>query len=96
MITNHEAKDLVEFLRGNDYGVTAIDATGSTGPVKVLFMVIKRQDLGRVTGIIRQFQPNALYSIEDVKSAAEGVFPEKRSKYLMSHKDMMKFFRKDK
>ena len=96
VITNHEAKDLVEYLRANDYGVTAIDATGSTGPVKVLFMVIKRQDLGRVTGIIRQFQPNAFYSIEDVKSAAEGVFPEKRSKYLMSHKDMMKFFRKDK
>jgi len=49
-----------------------------------------------VTGIIRQFQPNAFYSIEDVKSAAEGVFPDKKSRYLMSHRDMMKFFRKDK
>ena len=69
---------------------------GSTGPVQVLFMVIKRQDLGRVTGIVRQFQPNAFYSIEDVKSAAEGVFPMKRSKYLMGHGEMLKFFRKDK
>jgi hypothetical protein len=59
-------------------------------------MVIKRQDVGRVTGIIRRFQPNAFYSIEDVKSAAEGVFPEKKSRYLMSHKDMLKFLRKDK
>jgi hypothetical protein len=73
-----------------------IGATGSTGPVQVLFMVLKRQDLGRVTGIIRQFQPNAFYSIEDVKSAVEGVFPDKKSRYLMSHRDMMKFFRKDK
>jgi uncharacterized protein YebE (UPF0316 family) len=96
VITSHEANDLVDFLRADDYGVTVIDATGSTGPVKVLFMVLKRQDLGRVTGIIRQFQPNAFYSIEDVKSAAEGVFPDKKSKYLMSHQDMLKFFRKDK
>ncbi len=96
MITNQEANDLVESLRAHDYGVTVIGAMGSTGPVQVLFMVIKRQDLGRVTGIIRQFQPNAFYSIEDVKSAAEGVFPDKRSTYLMSYQDMLKFFRKDK
>lgn len=96
LITNHEATDLVTYLRAHDYGVTAIDAKGSTGPVKVLFMVIKRQDIGRVTGIIRQFQPNAFYSIEDVKSAAEGVFPERRSKYLLSHTALLKFFRKDK
>ena len=31
VITNHEAKDLVEYLRANNYGVTAIDATGSIG-----------------------------------------------------------------
>jgi uncharacterized protein YebE (UPF0316 family) len=96
VITNQEANDLVEYLRARHYGVTVIGATGSTGPVQVLFMVIKRQDLGMVTGIIRQFQPNAFYSIEDVKSAAEGVFPDKKSRYLMSHRDMMKFFRKDK
>ena len=96
VITNQEANDLVECLRVHDYGVTVIGAMGSTGPVQVLFMVIKRQDLGGVTGIIRQFQPNAFYSIEDVKSAAEGVFPDKRSKYLMSYQDMLKFFRKDK
>jgi uncharacterized protein YebE (UPF0316 family) len=96
VITNQEANDMVEYLRGHNYGVTVIGATGSTGPVQVLFMVIKRQDVGSVTGIIRKFQPNAFYSIEDVKSAAEGVFPEKRSKYLMSHRDMLKFLRKDK
>ena len=96
VITNQEADDLVEALRSHDYGVTVIHAAGSSGPVKVLFMVLKRQDLGRVTGIIRQFQPNAFYSIEDVKSAAEGVFPDKKSKFFMSHRAMLKFFGKDK
>ena len=75
VITNQEANDLVECLRAHDYGVTVIGAMGSTGPVQVLFMVIKRQDLGRVTGIIRQFQPNAFYSIEDVKSDCRRCVP---------------------
>ncbi|MCU0630391.1 MAG: DUF2179 domain-containing protein [Methanoregulaceae archaeon] len=96
VITNQEANEMVGYLRSNDYGVTVIGAEGSSGPVHVLFMVIKRQDVGRVTGIIRQFQPNAFYSIEDVKSAAEGVFPDRKSRYLMSNRDMLKFFRKDK
>ena len=96
VITNQEANEMVGYLRAHDYGVTVIGAEGSSGPVQVLFMVIKRQDAGRVTGIIRQFQPNAFYSIEDVKSAAEGVFPDRKSRYLMSNRDMLKFFRKDK
>jgi uncharacterized protein YebE (UPF0316 family) len=86
VITNKDAADLVQYLRGLNYGVTAIDAAGSGGPVKILFMVIKRLDLRQVVSSINLFQPSAFYSVEDVKSVAEGVFPEKRSR----------FYRKDK
>jgi uncharacterized protein YebE (UPF0316 family) len=86
VITNKDSAELVSYLRNMNYGVTAIDATGSTGPVKVLFMVIKRLDLRRVIASVNTFQPSAFYSVEDVKSVAEGVFPEKRSL----------FYRKDK
>jgi uncharacterized protein YebE (UPF0316 family) len=96
VITNKEAKDLLDFLRARNYGITSMDATGSMGPVTILFMVIRREDLAEVVGIIRQFQPDAFYSIEDVKTVTDGVFPEKRSKYFMSNTDIMKFFRKDK
>ncbi len=96
VITNKQAKDLLEQLRAEGYGVTSMDAAGSTGPVTILFTVIRREDLGEVVGVIRRFQPEAFYSIEEVKTVTEGVFPEKRSKYFMSNRDMMKYFRKDK
>jgi uncharacterized protein YebE (UPF0316 family) len=96
VITNKQAKDLLEYLRSGGYGVTSMNAEGSTGPVTILFTVIRREDLGEVVGIIRKFQPDAFYSIEDVKTVTEGVFPEKKSKYFMSKRDMMKYFRKDK
>jgi len=49
-----------------------------------------------VIGIIKQFYPNAFYSIEEVKSVAEGVFPEQRSSGVFSWLDSLRFYRKGK
>ncbi|MGA2122002.1 MAG: DUF2179 domain-containing protein [Methanoregula sp.] len=79
IITKEDPVELVQFLRLHNYGVTSIDAEGGTGKVKMVFTIIKRQDLKHVVGIIKDFNPNAFYSIEEVKSVAEGVFPERNS-----------------
>ena len=79
IISKEDPKDLIQYLRSQNYGVTLIDAEGGTGKVKMVFTIIKRQDLARVVGIIKDFNPNAFYSVEEVKSVAEGVFPEPRS-----------------
>ena len=84
------------FLRSHNYGVTSIDGEGGTGRVKMVFTIIKRQDLAHVVGIIKQFHPNAFYSIEEVKSVAEGVFPEQRSKGVFSWMNIFRFYRKGK
>jgi len=44
----------------------------------MVFTIIKRQDLPHVVGIIKQFHPTAFYSVDDVKSVGEGIFPENR------------------
>jgi len=80
VITNRESSDLISSFRMKNFGVTEIHAAGSSGPVEVLFMVIKRQDLGDVIGTVKEFQPGAFYTIEDVRSAAEGVFPGRKSR----------------
>lgn len=79
IIVKEDPSELVQFLRSHNYGVTSIDAEGGTGKVKMVFTIIKRQDLQHVVGIIKDFNPNAFYSIEEVKSVAEGVFPERNS-----------------
>lgn len=96
VITKRDASALVSHLRGEGYGITVMDAEGSTGKVRVLLMIIKRQNLPKVVGMITQFNPHAFYSIEDVKSVTEGVFPGKKTGFSVNWRDPMGFFRKGK
>ncbi len=98
IITKKDPTELIDYLRSQNYGVTSIDGTGGTGKVKMVFTIIKRQDLHNVVGIVKKFNPNAFYSVEEVKSIAEGVFPEKhpRGFGVFSWIDSLRFFRKGK
>ncbi|MBE0617977.1 MAG: DUF2179 domain-containing protein [Proteobacteria bacterium] len=75
VITRVAADALVAELRREEHGVTSIDAAGMAGPVKVLFTVLRRQDLPAVLATVRRYNPNAFYSVEDVRFASEGTFP---------------------
>ncbi|MBP1929585.1 uncharacterized protein YebE (UPF0316 family) [Methanolinea mesophila] len=94
VITRVDSAELVAKLRGRNYGVTEVDAVGSTGEVKVLLTVVRRQDAGEVIALIKQFNPHAFYSIEEVKSVREGVFPEHHGWVMF--RDPWGFFRKGK
>lgn len=74
IITNHNCDDLLKALIDHHHGITVVDATGSTGPVKMIFTVIKRKNVRDVVQLIRQHNPSAFYSIEDIKNAKKGIF----------------------
>jgi uncharacterized protein YebE (UPF0316 family) len=96
IITKEDPAELMQYLRSHNYGVTSVDGEGGTGRVKMVFTIIRRQDLTRVVGIIQRFHPNAFYSIEEIKSVAEGVFPDKPSRGVFSWIDSLRFYRKGK
>ncbi len=75
IITRREADALVRFLWHSGYGVTSIDAHGETGPVKVIFTIVKRRKLPEIIAIIKRFNPNAFYTIEDVRFVNETLPP---------------------
>ena len=76
-ITRREGDELVAFLRSSGFGVTAHDAVGSTGPVKVIFTIVERSDIPSVVETIKRFNPNAFYSVEDVRFVSEAVTPHR-------------------
>jgi uncharacterized protein YebE (UPF0316 family) len=78
IITRKDAGDLIDALREAGYGVTAVDARGATGPVQLVFTVIRRRDLGRVVALAKSFDPKVFYSVDELKEAAEGVVPRRR------------------
>lgn len=82
IITKKEANELVENLKSKGYGVTSFDGQGARGPVKLIFTTIKRKDVYKVVEIIKCFNPKAFYSIEEVRSASEGIFPRKKSGFI--------------
>jgi len=75
IITQKEAMQLIEVLKTNRYGVTHVDAQGVMGPVKIIFTIVKRKDIDRVLEIVRTCNPQAFFTIEDVRSVRRGVFP---------------------
>lgn len=71
IITQKEASSLIQSLTVKGYGVTSIDAEGINGKVNVIFSVVKRSESKKVIEIINLHNPNAFYSIEDVRRVNE-------------------------
>jgi uncharacterized protein YebE (UPF0316 family) len=96
VITNRDAGDLVSGLRTSGYGVTTMDAEGSSGMVMVVLIVSRRQDLPGVITMIETFQSGAFYTIEEVRAVTEGVFPGRSQEKFLNWRDPLGFFRKGK
>lgn len=82
IITRREAGELIHELRVSGYGVTSIPAEGSSGRVDVIYTIIKRSSLKDVIKMIERFNPKAFYSIENVQSVREGIFPAPGPRYV--------------
>lgn len=78
VITKKAAGELIERLRQSGYGTTVLDAQGADGPVAVIFVIINRKNIKEVIGFIQKFNPQALYTIEDIKYVNKKIFFKKR------------------
>lgn len=80
LITNKDSTELISHLKDRGYGVTSAEAQGVRGKVHVIFLIIKRHDLPDVTKTIREYNPNAFYTVEDINMVKKGVFPAKKTR----------------
>jgi uncharacterized protein YebE (UPF0316 family) len=78
VVSQNDGCELAESLRWAGYGVTAVEASGASGPVRLTFTVIRRQELDRVISIIKRHDPKAFYSVGDLRSAADDLLPSRR------------------
>ena len=97
VITQMKADDLVRSLRDADFGVTTVDAQGVSGPVKVIFTIVPRKEVQDVVDMVKRFNPQAFYTIEEVGYAEKGTFPTRKSWLNREMNDLFKpLFRKGK
>lgn len=79
IITRTDSSNLVKNLRQKGFGITVIDAEGSSGRVKVIYTIIDRVNINKVITAMDRFNPKAFYSTEDVRSVKAGIFPSKKN-----------------
>ncbi|MGD0712027.1 MAG: DUF2179 domain-containing protein [Bacteroidales bacterium] len=73
VVPKSDTSELVDMLRAQNYGITVVDAEGSHGNVKIIFSVVKRDNIPGFVSIINRYNPQAFYTVEDVRSVNEGV-----------------------
>jgi uncharacterized protein YebE (UPF0316 family) len=68
-------EEVMERLKEAGFGATGVDGQGATGPVKLVYAVVKRKHLKAVLRIIHSVNPKAFLTVEDIRSSEEGIFP---------------------
>jgi uncharacterized protein YebE (UPF0316 family) len=85
IIPRLDTSELIAYLRENNYGVTSVEAEGAKGKVNIVFTIIERKDVEHVVSIINRFNPNAFYTIEEVKAINEGIFKKNRARTIFDN-----------
>lgn len=67
IITLNKSEELIEALKESGIAITSIDAKGGFNDVKIIFTVLKRKKLNKVFNIVKEIDPEAFFSTEDVK-----------------------------
>ena len=81
IITKKDASELIDVLKYQGYGITNVFAEGNLGKVNVIFTVVKRFVIPDLLKLIKQYNPNAFISIEELSFATEEIFPHQKSFY---------------
>lgn len=74
VFTQKDGMDLTRTLNSKGFGSTCISAQGSVSKVDVVESVFDRKFEKDVDGIVRDFDPNAFYIVEDIRSKQRGIF----------------------
>ncbi len=77
VIPRRDTSELIKHLRDLNYGVTVVPVDGMLGPTKMLFTTIRRKEAKFVISIIKQHNPTAFYTIDEVKVVGGGYFDHK-------------------
>ncbi len=75
IITLRPIPDLIEKLNKAGYGSTQMNADGTKGKVFITFTIIPRSELNTALGFVREIEPDAFITTEDIRMVSKGVFP---------------------
>jgi uncharacterized protein YebE (UPF0316 family) len=81
IITSKDASDLIYALSARGFSVTSFKAMGAKGEVGIIYSVINRRNISAYVDIIKTYNPNAFYTIEDIRFVSQQVAATPRRDY---------------
>lgn len=84
VIPKKNTDNLINELRDKGYGVTAVNAEGMKGSVKMIYTIIRRKSIKEVIDVINFHNPNAFITIEEIRTVKEGFFSQAENKSVFS------------
>jgi uncharacterized protein YebE (UPF0316 family) len=96
VIVNQNSAMLVESLKMKDYGVTCLEGTGAYGAVNIVFTIVPRRQVEQVIQIIKTFNPQAFYSIEEIGRVSENKLAVPGTMKTLGSNVLIRPFRKGK
>ena len=96
VFTHQDGPGLVHSLNSNGFGATTVEAQGAKEKVHIIYTIVQRTELGHVLGIIDEFNPKAFYTIEDVRTVNEGIFPHRKRNSILPLANVLREWRKGK
>ncbi|MCS7004973.1 MAG: DUF2179 domain-containing protein [Cytophagales bacterium] len=73
IITAKPAHQLIDELRKRNFGLTNVEGEGAYGKVNIIFTIVERKKLEQVIALIQNYNPNAFYTIENVRFVAKQI-----------------------
>jgi len=79
IVAQKDSHKLIDKLK-EKYSITTIDTEGKMGPAKMIILIIDKKQIHNIVKIIKNFNPKAFYSVEDVRFAIDNNSEIKREK----------------
>lgn len=96
IISRYDVPQIISKLRKNGYKTTQVSGEGDEGEVKVILAVTHRKNIHAAINLIKQVNPGAFYTIEDLKTIDDSDTKQKKHGSFMRPLKLFDAFKKGK
>jgi uncharacterized protein YebE (UPF0316 family) len=96
VFAHERGSELIQTLNALGFGATVVEARGARENIDLIYSIVKRNELADVLEVITRFNPDAFYTIEDVKTVNEGIFTPDKHNNIFPFSNIIRQWRKGK
>ena len=95
IITRKEANELIDYLKESNYRITYFRAKSNKNEnTNIIYLIANRTDINFLIKKIKELNPNAFYTVEDIKFVSEKLTKNHSFMNTILKNNLLKFYKK--